>query len=174
MYFREANILTVLIMAVTKQKKQEVLEKVERALEGAQSVVFVNFKGLPVADTEALRGTLRERGVSYAVAKKTLIKRALAAKEYSGTQPELPGELALAWGEDLVAPAREVQEFVKSTKEKVKIMGGVFEGRYMSAAEMTDIATIPSMLQLRGMFVNLINSPIQRFVTVLDRIAEKK
>ncbi len=166
--------LTRSVMAVTKQKKEEILAKVDAALADAESVVFVNFKGLTVAETQEMRAKLRSEGVSYAVAKKTLVKRALAAKQYEGEQPALTGELAIAWGADLVAPAREVQEFVKSTKDKVAIMGGVFEGRYMNAAEMTEIASIPSMLQLRGMFVNLINSPIQRFATVLDRIAEKR
>lgn len=161
-------------MAVTKQKKEEILAKVVHALDGAQSVVFVNFKGLPVADTQAMRGALREQGVSYAVAKKTLIKRALAEKTYEGVQPVFPGELALAWGSDLIAPAREVQAFVKSTKDKITIVGGIFDGKYMDAAEMSEIANIPGELQLRGMFVNLINSPIQRFAVVLDQIAQKR
>jgi large subunit ribosomal protein L10 len=161
-------------MAVTKQKKVEILDKVNTALDGAQSVVFVNFKGLPVDETQAMRSKLRESGVSYAVAKKTLIKRALADKGYEGEQPSFDGELALAWGDDLVAPAREVQEYVKSTKDKVAILGGVFEGRYMSAGEMTEIASIPGERELRGMFVNVINSPIQGFAVVLSRIAETK
>lgn len=161
-------------MAITKEKKVAILAKLNDALETAQSLVFVHFKGLSVRDTEEMRNKLRTEGVSYTVAKKSLIKRALGEKGYAGTQPELADEIALAWGDDLVAPAREIQAFVKSTKEKVTIVGGMFEGRYMDAAEMTEIASIPSELVLRGMFVNLINSPIQRFATVLDRIAEKK
>lgn len=161
-------------MAITKQKKVQILDKVNSALDSAQSVVFVNFVGLKVSDTEAMRKKMRESGVSYAVAKKSLIKRTLSDKGYTGEQPTLDGELALAWGEDLVAPAREVQEFVKSTKGKLAIRGGVFEGRYMSAAEMTEIATIPSMLQLRGMFVNVINSPIQGLVVALSEVAKTK
>ncbi len=161
-------------MALTKQKKEEVLTKVENALDEAASVVFVHTKGLPVGDTEAMRKKFRENGVSYFVAKKTLVKRALNKKQYTGTMPVTDGELALAWGKDLVAPAREVQEFVKSTKDKVSIVGGVFEGRYMSAQEMTEIATIPSQLTLYAQFVNVINSPIQGLVICLSKIAEKK
>jgi large subunit ribosomal protein L10 len=161
-------------MAVTKQKKEEVLVKVQRAVSEAGSMVFVKTKGLPVIETQGMRAKLRENGVSYYVAKKTLIKKALAEKNYSGTLPAMDGELAIAWGADLVAPAREVQDFVKSTKEKVKIIGGVFEGRYMSAAEMTEIATIPSQQTLYAQFVMLINSPIQQFVMALDQIAQKK
>jgi len=161
-------------MAVTKQKKQEVSAKIEDALKGANSVVFVHTKGLGVKDSQDMRRKLRESGVGYYVAKKTLIKRALDTKTYEGTQPQFDGELSIAWGEDLVAPAREVQEFVKSTKDKMAIVGGIFEGRYMSAAEMTEIASIPSLHTLHAQFVMLINSPIQQFVMALDQIAQKK
>jgi large subunit ribosomal protein L10 len=161
-------------MAVTKQKKEEVFGKLQGALANAQSVVFVKTKGLPVIETQGMRTKLSESGVSYYVAKKTLIKRALAEKNFTGTLPPMDGELAIAWGTDLVAPAREVQDFVKSTKEKVKIVGGVFEGRYMNAVEMTEIATIPSQHTLYAQFVMLINSPIQQFVMALDQIAQKK
>ncbi len=162
------------IMAVTKQKKQEVVGRLTDVLRDAGSVVFVQAKGLPVTDVQGMRAKLKESSVSYYVAKKTLIKRALADKTYGGEQPPFVGELALAWGDDLVAPAREVQEFVKSTKEKVQIVGGIFEGRYLSAAEMTEIASIPSQQTLYAQFVMLINSPIQQFVMALDQIAQKK
>jgi len=161
-------------MALTKQKKEEVFTKVQSALAEAGSVVFVHAKGITVGETQSMRNTFRENGVKYYVAKKSLIKRALEEKKYEGEMPVFEGELALAWGEDFVAPAREVQGFVKSTKDKVAILGGIFEGRYMNASEMTEIASIPSQHMLYGMFVNVINSPIQGFVVSLSKIAEKK
>ncbi len=161
-------------MALTKQKKEEVFAKVQGALDDATSVVFVHTKGLSVVDAQVMRSKLREEGVSYYVAKKTLIKRALEEKNYTGEQPLFEGELALAWGNDLIIPAREVQGFVMSTKNKVTILGGIFEDKYMNAQEMTEIATIPSRETLYAQFVNLINSPIQGFVMSLDQIAKKK
>ena len=161
-------------MAITRAKKGEVIDKLQAAFKGAQSLVFVNFKGLSVGNTTTMRSTLRKEGVSYSVAKKTLTKRALDEAEYEGTMPELPGELSLAWGEDLMAPAREVYSFQKKFPENLTILGGVFEGRYMSKSEMEGIALIPSMQTLRGMFVNVINSPIQRFAIALNEVAKKK
>ncbi len=161
-------------MALTKEKKKEVYAKVKGALDEAGSVVFVHAKGMSVGETQGMRKVFRDNGVSYYVAKKTLIRRALDEMQYEGEQPVFGKELAIAWGEDLVAPAREVQGFVKSTKDKVEIVGGIFEGRYMSASEMTEIATIPSQHTLYAQFVNIINSPIQGFVMALHQIAEKK
>jgi len=162
------------LMAVTKQQKADILDVVRRALDGAATVAFVESNGLPVADNQAMRRTLRERGVSFYVAKKTLITRALAERSYVGTRPAFERELALAWGSDQIAPAREVQEFVKSTKERVRLVGGIFEGRYLSAAEITEVASIPSQHTLRAQFVMLINSPLQQFVMALDQIAKKR
>lgn len=162
-------------MAITKAKKQDIVAKVADALSGAASVVFVHFKGLSVADTSAMRKSLRESGVGYYVAKKTLLKRALADKGYAGTLPELPGEIAIAWSaEDATAAAREVYEAGKKHKESISIMGGVFEDKFLDAAGMVAIATIPPVPVLRGMFVNVINSPIQGLVIALDQIREKK
>jgi len=161
-------------MAITKAKKGEIVDKLTGAFKKAGSLVFVNFKGLTVGNTTAMRSDLRKEGISYSVAKKTLTKRALEDQKYEGEMPELAGELALAWGEDLVAPARVVYSFQKKFPENLKILGGVFEGRYMSKLEIEGIATIPPTPVLRGMFVNIINSPIQRFAIALNEIAKSK
>lgn len=161
-------------MAIKKEKKIEIVAKVKDALSGANSVVFVNFHGLGVSDTTTLRKELRDEKIGYTVAKKTLIKIALDDSKIKGDMPPLLGELAFAYGEDLIAPARGVFDFQKKHKEQMAILGGIFEGKYMSKEEMTEIASIPSMQVLYGQFVNLINSPIARFAVVLDKIAEKK
>lgn len=161
-------------MAINKAKKVDVVEKLTDAFNKAKSLVFVNFKGLTVGNTTLMRSALKKEGISYSVAKKTLTRRALLSQKFEGNTPELPGELALAWGEDLVAPAREVYTFQKKFPENLNILGGVFEGRYMTKSEIEGIATIPPTPILRGMFVNIINSPIQRFAIALSEIAKKK
>lgn len=161
-------------MAISKEKKKEILAKVKDAVDHAGSVVFVNFHGLKVADTTNLRKELRSKNIAYTVAKKTLVKRALDEAGIQGEMPPLEGELAIAYAEDLVAPAREVYAFQKKFKDNMAILGGVFEGKYMDKAAMMDIATIPETPVLYGQFVNLINSPIQQFVSVLGQIAEKR
>ncbi len=161
-------------MALSKNKKKEVIEKLEGAIKDAKSVVFVNFHGLKVGDTTQFRRKLRAEGVGFFVSKKTLTKRALDTKKYEGIMPELLGEVGIAYSTDLIAPAREVYEFQKKFKDNLSILGGVFETKYMNKEEMMAIALIPSIQTLRGMFVNVINSPIQGFVVALSEIAKKK
>ncbi len=161
-------------MAITKAKKQEIAERLNTILSDATTVTFVHFNGYAIADEHAMRNKLKEEGVSYYVAKKTLINRALDTQAVTGERPVFEGQLAIAYGADAVAPAREVQEFAKKSDGKLAIVGGIFEGTYRSASEMQEIASIPGMHQLRGMFVNVINSPVQGLVIALNQIAEKR
>lgn len=163
-------------MAITKDKKRDILVRLDEALGEAAAVAFIGFNKLSVADASALRRELREKGVRYYVAKKTLLRRALGGHGYAGEMPALPGEIALAWtaGEDATAPAREVHEYGKKLKGAVKLLGGIFGGAFASAGETVALATIPPASVLRGMFVNVINSPIQRLVIALDKIREQK
>lgn len=161
-------------MAINKQKKEQIIEKLQEGFKSAKSLVFVNFKNLSVGNATEMRQGLKDEGVSYTVAKKTLTKRVLDEQKYEGEMPALEGELALAWSEDLTAPARGIWNFGKKFPDTLKILGGVFEGKYMNASEMEEIATIPGIPVLRGKFVNIINSPIQRMAIALNEIAKKK
>jgi large subunit ribosomal protein L10 len=160
-------------MAISKKKKQEIVSSFSDIVTGAESVVFVQFNKLTVASSNALRRKLRAADVGYKVGKKTLLKRVLNEQGFSGELPVLEGEVAVAYSTDPLAAAREVFEFQTANKGIVSIVGGVFEKGYKNQTEMLAIATIPPLLTLRGMFVNIINSPIQRFAVALDQIAKK-
>lgn len=163
-------------MAISKDKKRAIVAKLNDAFKEASSIAFVGFTKLTVKDSSKMRRELSQAGVRYFVAKKTLIRRALDERGYKGEVPALPGEVAVAWTKeaDVIAPARGTYEFSKKLKGALALLGGVFEGSYLDAAGMTAIATIPPMIVLRGMFVNVINSPIQGFVMALDQISKKK
>ena len=167
-------------MALQREQKGHLIEALKEAISASPSVVFVNFKGISVGDTSAMRRALREKHISYKVAKKTLLRRALRDVKISGEVPELPGELAVAYStgaeakDDATKSAREMYSFVKRFKGGLSIMGGVFGGRYLGGLEMNEIASIPSLETLRGMFVNVINAPLQGLVIALNEIAKQK
>lgn len=161
-------------MAITREKKTEFIGKLKDILAKGESVVFVNFHKLSVADANALRRALRETGVGYTVAKKSLLRLVLKEKAAEGELPKLEGELALAYGADPIAPARGIAQFAQTHPETLSILGGIFEGRFMNKAEMTEVSMIPSRQTLYAQFVNLINSPIQRLAVVLDQVAQSK
>jgi large subunit ribosomal protein L10 len=129
-------------MARTKAQKKEIIEKVQTIVGGSNSLVFVNIHGLKISEATPMRKQLTKDGVGFFVAKKTLMSLALDSKKYAGTMPELAGEIGMAYGTDLIAPARGVYEFQKKFKDSVAIVGGVFESKYMSKDEMLAIALI--------------------------------
>ncbi len=160
-------------MAITKAKKEEIIAKLETVKDSADSIVFVNFNAMSVSALTDMRKTMREAGVGYFVAKKTLMRRVFA-DAFEGEMPELPGEIAIAYSEDAIAPAQNIKAFAEQYKDKIAIAGGIFQGVFKNREEMTEIASIPALPVLRGMFVNVINSPIQGLAIVLNQIAEKK
>ncbi len=161
-------------MSISKDKKRSTLEKLMKIVSDSKTLVFVGFTKLPVPETTAMRKALREKSVGYFVAKKTLMFRALDQGTVAGVCPPLGGEVAVAYGTDAIAPAQMVREFEKQYRQQVSILGGVFAGMYKNKEEMTEIASIPALPILRGMFVNVINSPIQGLAVALNAIALKR
>ena len=96
------------LMAISKDKKSEIVGKLKKVFKDAKSLVFVNFHGLNVTNATSMRKALKNEGVSYTVAKKTLISLVLKKEKFEGAEPLLDGELALAWGEDMIDPARGI------------------------------------------------------------------
>lgn len=156
-----------------KDQKGEIVKDLENALKQAKSVVFVNFHGIHAGDETNLRHDFRNQGVNYKVSRKTLLKRALSGKA-EGELPELSGEVAMAYGADDIAPAREVFNFQKTHKDMLKILGGIFEGQFVNGARMMEIATIPSREVLLSKLAFLFQSPMQRLAIGLSEVAKGK
>ena len=161
-------------MTVTRKQKQEIIEKLVKIFQESKSLAFVNFHKLTVANAVTLRRALRAAGVGYLVAKKTLLKKAIYQSKIDGEPPKLEGEIALAYSKDDVAPMREISSFAKKIGVGLELVGGFFGGRFVSKSEAKEIAMIPDIATLRGQFVNVINSPIQGLVMVLNAYAKKK
>jgi len=161
-------------MAITRQKKEEVVAKVEGIATQSSTIVFTHVKKLGVAEQNEMRKALRAQNVGYTIAKKTLLNLGLSKAKFSGTEPVLEGEIAIAYGADEIAPAREMAVFIKKYPEQLSFAGGVFGGAFVDKAGIISIASIPGMQQLRGQLVQLINSPIQRLATVMHENAKKQ
>ena len=156
-----------------KSKKEEIIKDLSKSIKEAPSVVFVNFHGMKVSDETILRRDLRNQGVAYKVSRKTLLKRVLDGVA-SGTLPELSGEVAIAYSKDAVAPAREVFNFQKAHKSTLSILGGIFEGKFVDGAYMTEIATIPTREVLLSKIPFLLKSPLQRLAIAVNEVANKR
>jgi large subunit ribosomal protein L10 len=156
-----------------KSKKEEMIKELEGAIKSSESLVFVNFHGLKVGDETMLRQNLRDQGVSYKVGRKTLLARALKGKA-EGDIPELVGEVAIAYSKDAISSPREVYNFQKTHKGVLNILGGIFDGKFVSGAYMMELATIPSREVLLSKIAFLLKSPMQRLALAVSEVAKGK
>ena len=153
--------------------KQPIVQEISEAINGAQSVVVVDYRGLTVEQDTQLRKQLREAGVIYKVYKNTLVSRAVEGTEFESLREVLEGPSAFAISaDDATAPARIIAEFAKKAP-KLEIKAGVVEGTYYDAKGMEAISTIPNREVLLSRLLGSMQSPIANFARVIKQIAEK-
>ena len=155
--------------------KQPVVAEIAEVINGAQSAVLVDYRGLTVEQDTELRKRLRKADVTYKVYKNTMMNFAFKGTEFEALAPYLNGPSALAVSKtDATAPAREIAEFMKSAKNlKIEIKGGVVEGKAFDAAGIEEISKIPGREALISRLLGSMQSPIANLARVLNQIAEK-
>ena len=164
-------------MALTKIQKTKQIDSIKEKVAKQKSVIFVDFAKVPSKEMFSLRKTLKENGCNLKIAKKTLVRVAFGQSNISfwnKIKSSIPGQLALVFGiEDELAPARISNNFAK-TQENLKILGGIFEKRFIDREKVLVLANIPPRNELLGRLVGSIYSPVSSFVRVLNKIAESK
>jgi large subunit ribosomal protein L10 len=135
-------------------------------------VVVTRNLGLSVGQSTALRSKMRDAGASYKVAKNRLAKLAIKDTPYSGLEEYLTGPTALAWSTDPVAAAKAAVDFAK-TNDKLEIVGGAMGATVLDAAGVKALASMPSLDELRGKIVGLINAPATKVATLVNAPASK-
>jgi len=163
-------------MAITRAKKEEIVEELKDKLSKAKTVVFARYKGLTVADLTALRNELKDAEGEGWVVKNTLTKIALkgmsSAKGGPASGWDVPGKilkgqtaLFFSYADELTAPKIVYQN--AKNNENLKIKGGIFEDKFIEANEVEKLAQIPSREELLAKVVGSLNAPISGFVGAL-------
>jgi len=157
------------------ESKKAVVDALTSKVKEASSVVFVDYKGITVAQDTELRKQFREAGVDYAVVKNTLTRFAAKDAGYDFSEV-LNGTTAMASTTgDPIAPARIVCEFAKKNKLKtLAIKGGVVEGSVLSADQLNGFGELPSKNALVASVLGTFLAPISSLAFVLDQIRMQK
>ena len=156
------------------ESKKVVVEALTGKIKEATSVVFVDYKGITVAQDTALRQKFREAGVEYSVVKNTLTRFATKNVGYDFDEV-LNGTTAMASTTgDPIAPARIVCEFAKKNKLPLAIKGGVVEGSVLSAEQLSSFGELPSKNALVASVLGTFLAPISSLAFVLDQIRMQK
>mgnify|MGYP002524422479 FL=1 len=156
------------------ESKKAVVESLTGKIQGATSVVFVDYKGITVAQDTELRKQFREAGVEYSVVKNTLTNFAAKDAGYDFSEV-LNGTTAMASTTgDPIAPARIVCEFAKKNKNVLSIKGGIVEGSVLSADALNGFGELPSKNALVAQVLGTFLAPISSLACVLDQVRQQK
>lgn len=153
-------------MPKTREQKENDVAQMNNALQIAKSIVLVNYGNLNVSEATQLRFVCKKEGVSYKVAKKTLLSRALKDAGLTIDESTLQGQVGIAAGDE-VAPAKVLSAFGKG-RDTFKILGGFLEKNFIDASDVIALARLPSMQELRAQLVGTLQAPISGFVRTLS------
>jgi large subunit ribosomal protein L10 len=152
--------------------KRELSSKLREELTAVSGFVLVGYKGMTVAESNALRGKFRDAGCHFRVYKNSTIRFAIADTPHEAAKDLLEGVSALAFHpEDPGAPARIVRDYAKEN-DKFFIKGGVTEGEALDASGVLRLASLPGPLELKAQLLALLNTPATQMVRVLNAPAQ--
>jgi large subunit ribosomal protein L10 len=155
-----------------RSQKAEAVASLNATFNEVSVVVVTRNLGLSVAQSTDLRAKMREAGASYKVAKNRLAKLALKDTAYESLEELLSGPTALATSVDPVAAAKAAVDFAKSN-DRLEIVGGSMNGELLDEAGIKALASLPSLDELRGKLVGLLNAPATKVAQVVNAPAAK-
>ncbi len=157
---------------MNREQKAIEIENLKQRIESSETVVVAQYSGLTVAEMTELRSKLREAGADgFKVTKNTLMKLALDGSSFEGISELFQGPVGIATSQDPVAAAKAVYEFAKDN-EKLVIMGGAMGATVLDKAGVEALAKMPSLDELRGKIVGILQTPAQNIARVLQAPAQ--
>ena len=150
-----------------RAQKQQLVTTLQQDLAGSACIVVTHQTGMSVAEATQLRRQMREAGAGYRVTKNRLAKRALEGTEFSALVPLFSGPTAVAYSRDPIAAAKAVVAFA-NRNNKLSIVGGGLPGQALDAAGVQALATLPSLDELRGKIIGLIQAPATKLAGLLQ------
>ena len=158
-------------MALSKDKKAEVVAEVSQLLNSSKLTVIAKYSGTSVKSMQQLRKTAKEGDTTISVVKNRLVKKAMQQTDkFAATDTSvLTGQLMYAFNsDDEVAPAQVIANFAK-TEPQLEFIGGLnADGSLLSADDVKALASLPSKDQLRAQLAGTIAAPLSGFVNVLS------
>lgn len=155
-------------MLLKRSEKEQLVSEMTDKLKSAKTIVFVNYQGLKVQEIHKLKKQLFDVGIKIQIVKNSLLKIVLknSGIEFNATLLDQP--VAAIWGmEDEIVPAKQTVSFTKEA-EKLQIIGGVVNGKFVDQNVIKQLATLPGREELYAKLVGTLNAPMSGLVNVLQ------
>jgi large subunit ribosomal protein L10 len=159
-------------LSLNLEEKKAVVAEVSEQLGSAQAIVLAEYRGMQVSDLTILRAKARASGVYFRVLKNTLVRRAVEGTPFSDLASQMVGQLVYGLSTDPVAVAKVLYEFSKGT-DKFVVKGGALPHQVLSAAEVAELAKLPSREALLASLMGTMQAPVTKFVQTLNEVPTK-
>jgi large subunit ribosomal protein L10 len=164
----------------TKAQKKTDIDALAKVLPGATITIFTTFAragepGLSVAQLQELKRALRKADGEYVVAKKTLVDKAMHEAKYDGLDVfAMDGSMGLVLGHgDVYAVAKALYQFAKANPA-LKLFAAWTDGHAIAKQELLDMATLPTLDELRARLLGMMKYPLSSLAVVLNQISKNK
>jgi large subunit ribosomal protein L7/L12 len=159
-----------------KEEKAAAVAELHEKFVRAKLAIMTECTGLPVNQITELRKQLRGANAELRVVKNTMAIRAAEGTSLAGAKAHFKGPLAVIMGfDDPVMPARILREFIGAEKrdEKIKITGGVLEGKLLQAPQVAAVASLPTKAVLLSMLLSVMQGPVRSLVVALSGLVRQ-
>ena len=148
--------------------KERLVETLRATFEGAGAVVVAHYQGIAAAEATRLRRAMRAAGASFRVTKNSLAKRAVEGTPYAHMAELFAGPTAIAWSDD--DPVAAARATVAAAKDNpyIVVLGGGLRATALDEAAVRNLASLPSLDELRARLVGVINAPATRVAGALQ------
>jgi len=150
-----------------RAEKREVVSALSDVFAKTGVVVVAHYAGLSVAEMTKLRSDMREAGGQVKVAKNRLVKLALEGTDAQGISELMSGPTCLAYSEDPIAAPKVAVNFAKGNENFV-ILGGSMGPAVLDAKAVSSLASLPSLDELRGKLVGLLQAPASKIARTVS------
>ena len=140
---------------MNRKQKKELVESLHKTFLDSQSVIVTHINGLTVAESTNLRANMRNANCKFKVTKNRIVKLALKKTNFEHLDELFSGPTAIGSSEDALAPAKILVGFTKESK-KIKIIGGGIDSKSLSIEEINNLATLPSLDEIRSKMIGLL------------------
>ena len=156
-----------------REEKKYLVKEVEDHLEKSDHLFLADYSGVTVSEISGLRDELAKHGAEFHVVKNSILKYALANRKMPELNEDVyKGPIAIViGGDDASGVANVVNKFYKD-KKKCLFKAGLLEDRMMTSDEVEALGKLPSKEVLLSQLLSLLNTPAQRFVTVVQAVPQ--
>jgi large subunit ribosomal protein L10 len=159
-------------LSLNLDDKKAVVAEISAEVAKAQAIVVAEYRGIQVSAMTKLRAEARKKGVYLRVLKNTLARRAVQDTSFAGLADHMVGPLVYGISADPVAAAKVLNDFAK-IDEKIVIKAGSYEGKTLTAAEVSALASIPSREELLSKLLFVMQAPVSGMARALGALAAK-